>query len=108
MQVRRKDMGVLVNRAVLNQVAARRQDFGSLPDALAEKVNLQVERPAVHIVVEIADIGIVALLEIGFGARPLRQDARERGLPASDISGYGDIHVDSFWTRPAKSDRRDG
>ena len=113
-KVAREDVRVLVDRAVLDDVALR--DVGEhlhrLPDAASEEIDLQVERPAVHVLVKIADIGVVALLEVGPRVVTRREHLGQRGLPAADISGYGYIHNDPCFNpvslsapRPARARR---
>ena len=85
----------LIDRAVLDDVARRGvgEHLHRLPDAAPEKIDLQVERPAVHVLVKVPDIGVVALLEIRPRVVPLREHLGQRRLPAADISGNGYIHI---------------
>ena len=94
MQVVREDMRILVNRPVLEDHTrlAVRKHVHRLLDPAPEKRDLQVERPAVHILVEIADIGVVALLQIALRGVTLRQHLSQRRLAAPDISCNGYIH----------------
>ena len=56
-QVVGEDVGILVDRAILNDhVVARCEHIERLLDTTAQKIDLQVERPPLHVVVEIADI----------------------------------------------------
>ena len=92
----REDMRILVDRAILEdrpRIAVVGQHIHRLLNAAPEEVDLQIERPAVHVLVEIADVGVVALLEVGFGVVTLGQNPGQRGLPASDIACNGYIHI---------------
>ena len=96
MEVVREDMRILVDRAILKdrpRIAVVGQHVHRLLNAAPEEVDLQIERPAVHVLVEIADVGVVALLEVGFGVVTLGQNPGQRGLPASDIACNGYIHI---------------
>ena len=94
MQVVREDVRILVDRAVLEDHPrlAVGDHAHRLLDAAPEERNLKIERPAVHILVEVADIGIVALLEVALGVVALRKDLGKRRLAAPDVSGYGYVH----------------
>ena len=87
-------MGILVDGPVLEDDAlpAVAEHLHGLLDTAPEERNLKVERPAVHVVVEVADVGVVALFVIGFGAIALGQHLGQRGLSASDVTGNGNIH----------------
>ena len=89
-------MRILVDRAILEdrpRIAVVGQHIHRLLNAAPEEVDLQIERPAVHVLVEIADVGVVALLGVGFGVVTLGQNPGQRGLPASDIACNGYIHI---------------
>ena len=66
-QICRKDMRILVDRPVLEQVAAVVQNLDRLVDAGPQKVDLQVERPSAHVFVEVADARVAALFVVGGG-----------------------------------------
>ena len=88
-------MRILVDRAILEdrpRIAVVGQHVHRLLDAAPEEINLQIERPAVHVLVEVADIGVVALLEVALGVVTLRKDLGKRRLAAPDVSGYGYVH----------------
>jgi len=95
MQVVGEDVRILVDRAVLEDHPrlAVGDHVHRLLDAAPEERNLKIERPAVHILVEVADIGIVALLEVALGVVALRKDLGKRRLAAPDVSGYGYVHA---------------
>ena len=95
MEVAGKDMRILVNRAVLKNHArtAVGEHVHRLLDAASQKVHLQIERPAVHIFIEVADIGVVALFEIRLGIVALGQNLGQRRLSASDVACNCYIHI---------------
>lgn len=93
MQVVGENIGILVHRPILKNIdRTAAQNIHRLLNAAAQKIHLQVERPTIHIVVEIPDVGIVALLVIGLGAVALGQHLGQRGFAAADISGYRNVH----------------
>ena len=94
MQVVGEDVGVLVDRAILNDhVVARGEHVERLLDTTTQKIDLQVERPPLHVVVEIADIRIVALLIVGLRVVVPGQYLGQRRLSAADISRNCNVHV---------------
>ena len=93
MQVVGKDIGILIHRTVLHDIAGRIvQDIHRLLDATSQKIDLEIKRPAIHILIKITDIRIVTHLVIGLGPITFGQHLRQRRLAASDISCNCDIH----------------
>ena len=65
-QVGGEDVGVLVNGAVLDDVFVLAPKAVNLAEAAVQEVNLQVERPPHHVVVELVEVGVfVHFLEVG-------------------------------------------
>ena len=64
-----------------------------------EEIYLQVERPAVHILIEVGDVGVVDVLIVCFGAVVGRKSFGERSLTATDIACNCDIHSYSSFYR---------
>ena len=94
MQVVGKDVGILVYGAILEDILlARAQHIERLLDAATQERNLQLEGPAVHILVEVTDIRIITLLIVGFCPVTACKNLRQRSLAASDISCYCYIHI---------------
>ncbi len=88
-----EDVRILVHGAVLeDDLRILRQHVHRLPYPAAEERNLQIERPAIHILVEIADVGVVRILQVGLRAVASGEDLRERRPAAADISCYCYIH----------------
>jgi len=58
-KVSSKDIGILVDGAVLNGGPVISTDFIDLPEPAIQKKDLQVERPPGHILIEVAQIRIV-------------------------------------------------
>lgn len=58
-KVGRKNEGIFVDGAVLDNSMRRFFDFLDLRKAAIEVIDLQVERPTLHVVVEIVEIGVL-------------------------------------------------
>src|SRR5690606_13688854 len=57
-----------------------------------EEEHLEVERPPVHVPVEVREIRVVVhALEEGGPAEVLGEDLGERALPRADVAGDGDV-----------------
>ena len=68
-KVRGEDVGVLVNRAVLDDALVLAAKAVNLAEPAVQEVNLQVERPPSHVVVELVQVGVfVHLFEVGLPA----------------------------------------
>ena len=93
MQVGGEDIGILVEGAVLDKVDARLLDVVYLLEAGVKEINLEIETPATHVLVEAVDVRIVvrrfeqSLIAVMFG-----QLLGEGGFPRTDISCYCDMH----------------
>lgn len=59
MEMGRKDVCIFVDRAVLNGGLLVSPDFVHLPEAAVQEIDLQVKRPSRHILVKVAQVGIV-------------------------------------------------
>ena len=93
MQVGRENARVLEDGTVLYDSVVALGNLYNLLEAFVEKVNLQVERPSVHVFVEVVEIRIVVhWLKFGYPAITFGQKFGERGLAASYISCYCDVH----------------
>ena len=58
-QVGGKDVGIFVYRAVLYNYIVAPADLNYVAEALVQEIDLQVERPSLHILVKICEIGVV-------------------------------------------------
>src|SRR3990172_9178445 len=103
-QVAGEDLGVLVDRAVLDHRSRRGCDRLMVLEALAEEEDLQVKAPARHIGVEVRQIGVLVHdLVIGPPAELLAQQRRDRGLPRPDVPAH---RYEPLHRRPASSTQR--
>ena len=92
-QVGREDACVLEDGAVLDEGVFRLRYLDHLLEAAVEEVDLQVERPAGHIGVEVGQVGVVLYrLETGRPAVVVGEHLGERGLTATDVSGNSNVH----------------
>ena len=92
-QIGGEDVGILVNGAILKDIGvACRQHIQRLLNTAAEKRYLKLERPTAHVVIEIADIRVIGLLEIGFGPVMSGQNIGKGRLAAPDIACNSYIH----------------
>ena len=93
MQVGREDAGVFVDTAVLHDDLVALADFYHVQEALVQEVNLDIERPALHIVVEVGKIGVVIdRFEFRGPFEVLHEHLGQRGFSTADIAGYRDVH----------------
>ena len=93
-QVGGKDARVLIDGAVLDDVDIALRDFNHLLEALVQEVNLQVERPACHVGIEVFQIGIVVHgLKTRAPPVVLGKQLGQGGLAAADVSCYCDMHI---------------
>ena len=91
-EVGRKNVGILVDGAVLNDSAIALKDFQNLPIPAVEEENLKIERPAVHVVVKITQVGIVVgAFVVYLPTELLAQLGAQRGFARADIAGDGDV-----------------
>lgn len=91
-QVGGKDVGVFKDGAILNDGALALQDFENLPVTAVEEVNLKIERPAMHVVVEIAEVGIVlGAFVMHLPAELPAQLCAKSGFAGANVSGNGDV-----------------
>ena len=66
MQVGRKNKGIFVDGAVLDNGVCRFFDFLYLRKTAIEVIDLQIKRPTLHVVVEIVEVGVlVDVFEMG-------------------------------------------
>ena len=88
-----KDASVLKDGAVLDDGVAASTDGHNVFETLVEKIDLQVERPSVHVLIEVFKIRIeVYRFEEGRPVVVLGEHFGQRGLSAADVSGYGNVH----------------
>lgn len=58
-EVRGENVSVLVNSPILDNCFVVLPDLADLVEAAVEKINLEVKRPLFHVIIEIAEIGVV-------------------------------------------------
>ena len=69
-------------------------DLDHVEEALVEEVDLDIERPAFHVVVEISQIGVeVHGFVFGGPVEVVDQHPGEGGLAAADVACYRDMHT---------------
>ena len=92
MQRRRKNLGVLVDRAVLHHRAGVVGELLVEPELVRQKEDLAVERPALHVAVEVLQerVARVRLVE-GGQPEPVLQELGERRLACANVAGDGDV-----------------
>ena len=89
-QVGSENVGVLVNRAVLDNRFFALSDLMDLIEPAVEKINLQVERPSGHVVIKIAEIGVMVNRFVeGRPSIVLRKLLDQRGLARTDVARNG-------------------
>ena len=99
MQIRSKNVSVLVNGTVLNHSLARFQYLQNLIVAAVKEEYLQIERPALHIVVKVVHIRVVGLFVVSLPLEIFRQKTCQCGLSRANVSCYSDVHSVSFYLR---------
>ena len=93
-QVRREYHRVLVDGAVLDYILPRVLELDDVLEPLVEEVHLEVERPPLHVVVEIHEIGVeIHRLEVRFPSVMPGQQTRKGGLAAAYVSCYRYVHI---------------
>ena len=89
----REDMGILVDGTVLDDVLAAVTDIHHLTEAAVEEENLDIERPALHVLIETIEIRIVLhLLVMGIPVEMLGQESRQGRLARAYVASYCDMH----------------
>ena len=93
MQVRSEDSRVFEDGTILDDGFFATRNGHYILESLVEKVDLQIERPALHIFIEVFEIGVeVYRFEEGRPSVVLGKHFGECGFPAADVSGDGDVH----------------
>ena len=91
-QVGRKNVGVFVDGSVLNDRVVALQNIEHLLVAMVEKINLQVERPPLHVVVEVCEVGIVvSAFEVRLPVEMAGEFFTERSFACANVPGDGDV-----------------
>ena len=91
-QVGSEYIGVFIDGPVLDYGPVSAQDFEHLLVSAVEEEDLQVERPTLHIVVEVTQVRVVVgrfIMDIP--AEVLTQLFGEGGFTCADIAGDGDV-----------------
>ena len=93
MEVRGEDACVLKDGAVLDDGVGALRYFDNIAEAFVEEIHLQVEAPAVHVLIEVVEVGIgLDRLEARRPAVALDEQLGEGGLAAPNVSGYRNMH----------------
>ena len=89
-QVGGEDVGILVDGSVLHDRPVSVEDFEHLLVAAVEEENLEVKRPALHVVIEIAQVRVVVgRFVMDIPSEVLGQLFSEGGLAGADVAGNG-------------------
>ena len=92
-QVIGKDVSILVDGAVLKNILfTRTQHVESLLNTATQKRDLQLKSPSAHILIEVSDIGIIALLVVGLRAITSSENLGKRSLSTTYISCNCYVH----------------
>ncbi len=87
MQVGGEDVGILVDRPVLDHILPAPPDLFDLLDPGIEVIDLQVEGPTLHIVVKVIEVGILFdVLVQGVPIKVFGQQFGQGGFSRSDVS----------------------
>ena len=93
MEVRSKDACVLEDGAVLDDGVLTLGDLHDVAKALVEEIDLEVEAPAVHVLIEVVKIWVCFYwLETRRPAVTLDEQLGEGGLAAPNVSSNGNMH----------------
>lgn len=91
-QIGGENIGILVDGAILHDGSAALLYLLHLTVATGQKKNLQVERPALHVHVEIGQIRIAfRVFVMDFPAKMARQKFAKGGLTRPDVPRYGNV-----------------
>ena len=86
-------MGVLVDGAILNHVLAAIADVHHLTEAAVQEEDLDVERPALHVLIETVEIRIVLhFLVVRLPVEMLGQEPRQGSLARAYVASYCNMH----------------
>ena len=99
-EIRSEDTRILVDGPVLDDDVLALGDIHHILEPFVEEINLEIKGPTLHIFVEISEIRIkVHGLEFRGPSVMGCEQPRQRGLAASNVSGYCNVHgsvVDIF------------
>ncbi len=92
MKIIGKDVSIFVDRPVLNGWPFTASDFANLSKAAIQEVNLKMECPSGHIIVEVAQIWIlVNRFKQGVPSIVFCEFFSQNRLTRSDITGNGNV-----------------
>ena len=93
-------MRILVDGSILDDLLATLLELSKLGKSGSQEKHLQVERPTLHVFVEIVKVWIVVhLLKVRLVAVVLGKERSECRLSRPDVSGYGNVHDIGFVQR---------
>ena len=93
-EVRGEDAGVLEDSTVLDDGVATLGYLDHVAEALVKEIDLEVEAPAVHVLIEVLQVGVhVNWLEARRPAVTLDEQLGQGGLAAPDVSCYRYMHI---------------
>jgi len=92
MKIGREDVGVFIDRAVLDHRLCAFADLSNLVETTIQEIYLQVEGPLRHVTIEIAEVWIlIDRLEQRCPAVVLRKLVGKRAFTGADVTGDGDV-----------------
>ena len=92
-EVRSEDSRILVDGPVLNDDIVGLGNLHHVLETLVQEINLEIERPSAHILIEVREIWIeIDRLVFRCPSVPGSEHPRESGLSAADVSGYCYMH----------------
>ena len=93
MEVWGKNIGILINRTILNDRFARFSDLKDLVKPGIEELDLKVERPTLHICIKIVQVRIIIdILIMRFPHEMFAKYAGQSSFARSDIPRYCNVH----------------
>ena len=87
MQVSGEDLGVLIDRAILDDRLAGFRHALMMLEPVRQEVDLEMERPPFHVAIKVGEVRIVIdRFEIRVPAKPIGEEPRKGGLTGADIA----------------------
>jgi hypothetical protein len=88
MQVRGKNIGIFIDGAVLDDATFAAANLKDIVEAVVEEIDLQVERPTLHVFIEIVYVGIFFnIFEVWLPIEMVGEEFGKGGFSGTDVSG---------------------
>ena len=92
MKVWRENKGILVDSTVLHHGIRALLNVDNLLETVVQEINLQIERPPWHIVIEIVKVRVVLnVLVVGLPVKALGQNLRQSSFTGTYVAGNSDM-----------------